>query len=76
MAQLDSITWLPQIIWFSIIFFTVYTFVYKEFAPLAFYSQNLRSKKIEKHYNSIVRYDYLNVSNSLFLFNNVGKQCI
>jgi len=48
MAQLDSITWLPQIIWFSIIFFTVYTFVYKEFAPLAFYSQNLRSKKIEK----------------------------
>jgi hypothetical protein len=68
-TQLDSITWFPQIIWLFIIFFTVYTLVYISFGPVSFYSQNLRSKTIEKHYSSTVFYDFLNVDVMFKRFN-------
>lgn len=61
MTQLDSITWVPQIIWLFIIFFTLYVLIYKNFGPMGFYIQNLRSHKISNHYSSIIFYDYLNV---------------
>lgn len=61
MTQLDSITWFPQILWLFIIFFSIYTLMYKNFGPLSFYNQNLKLKKIENHHSSTVFYDYLNV---------------
>lgn len=62
MTQLDSITWFVQVFWLFIIFFTVYFLLYRVYGPLSFYNQNLKAKKIESHYSSIVLYDFLNVS--------------
>jgi hypothetical protein len=61
MTQLDNVTWLPQVLWLFIIFFSIYILIYKNFGPLSFYNQSLRLKKIENHYSLIVLYDYLNV---------------
>ena len=69
MTQLDSITWFPQIVWLFIVFFTIYVLVYKAYGPVGFYSQNIRSKVIEKHYSSTVFYDFLNVDIMFKRFN-------
>jgi hypothetical protein len=60
MTQLDHITWFSQIFWLMIIFSSVYIKIYQTFGPRSFNIQNTRVKKIEKHYSSIVFYDYLN----------------
>lgn len=73
MTQLDSITWFVQVFWLFIVFFVIYFLLYRVYGPLSFYNQNLKSKKIEAHYNSIVFYDFLNVSErfkKFFIINN------
>jgi hypothetical protein len=72
-TQLDNITWFPQILWLFVIFFSLYVLIYKNFGPLSFYNQNLRSKKIEKHYSSAVFYDYLNVDTRFKRFNVISN---
>jgi hypothetical protein len=69
MTQLDSITWLPQIFWLFIIFFIIYILIYIIYGPVSFYSQNVRTKKIERHYRSIISYDFLNVDIMFKRFN-------
>jgi hypothetical protein len=76
MTQLDSVTWLPQIIWLFIIFSVLYTIIYKNYGPLAYYHQGLRAKKVEKHYRSIVFYDFLNVSCLSRVFKNVSSTAL
>jgi len=61
MTQLDSVTWFPQVFWLFAIFFSIFTLIYTIFGPLSFYNQNLRFKKIENHYKSIVSLNFLNV---------------
>lgn len=73
MTQLDNITWFPQILWLFIIFFILYVLVYKYFGPLSFFNQQMRTQKIQKHYSSIVFYDYLNVDTRFKRFNVVSS---
>ena len=73
MTQLDSVTWFPQIVWLFIIFLIIYILIYSIFAPVSFYSQNLRSKKIKKHYISTIFYDFLNVDIMFKRFNVIVK---
>jgi len=61
MTQLDSVTWLPQIIWLFIIFFGLYSYVQTFIGPTLCKGQKIRSKIINKHYSSTVFYNYLNV---------------
>lgn len=61
MTQLDSVTWVPQIIWLFIMFHFLHKNVKRKYIPLLFKVQQRRSKKINKHYSSTVFYNYLNV---------------
>jgi hypothetical protein len=69
MTQLDSITWFSQIFWLFTIFFSVYILIYSVYGPISFYSQNIRAKKINKHYTFITFYDFLNVDIMFKRFN-------
>ena len=72
MTQLDSVTWSVQVFWLFIIFFSIYFLLYRFYGPAVFYNKNLRLKKIEAHYNLMVFYDYLNVSQKFKRFFIIG----
>jgi len=73
MTQLDSITWLPQIIWLFFIFFLVFRLVEKIFGPNSYFMQTFRLAKIRSHYMSAIYFDFLNVNMKFKRFNGLLK---
>lgn len=73
MTQLDSITWVPQIIWLFVIFGYLCRNVSLKYVPALFYSQKIRSQKISNHYSSTVFYNYLNVEVMFKRFATISK---